>query len=34
VSEDVIEASWDALVSALRLELMRIAAGGRKPVLV
>lgn len=26
VSEDVIEASWDALVSALRLELMRIAA--------
>ncbi len=27
VSEDVIEASWDALVSALRLELMRIAAG-------
>jgi len=29
VSEDVIEASWDALVSALRLELMRIAANGR-----
>jgi len=26
VSEDVIEASWAALVSALRLELMRIAA--------
>ncbi|HEY4086198.1 MAG TPA: citramalate synthase [Bryobacteraceae bacterium] len=26
VSEDVIEASWDALLSALRLELMRIAA--------
>jgi 2-isopropylmalate synthase len=26
VSEDVIEASWDALVSALRLELLRIAA--------
>ncbi len=26
VSEDVIEASWDALVSALRLELMRLAA--------
>jgi 2-isopropylmalate synthase len=25
VSEDVIEASWEALVSALRLELMRIA---------
>jgi 2-isopropylmalate synthase len=25
VSEDVIEASWDALVSALRLELMRLA---------
>lgn len=25
VSEDVIEASWDALVSALRLELLRIA---------
>jgi 2-isopropylmalate synthase len=26
VSEDVIEASWDALVSALQLELMRLAA--------
>jgi 2-isopropylmalate synthase len=30
VSEDVIEASWDALLSALRLELMRIAAAGRE----
>lgn len=29
VSEDVIEASWEALVSALRLELMRIAAGSQ-----
>ena len=30
VSEDVIEASWEALVSALRLELMRIAAGNQE----
>ena len=30
VSEDVIEASWEALVSALRLELMRIAAGNSR----
>jgi 2-isopropylmalate synthase len=29
VSEDVIEASWDALVSALRLELMRLAANSK-----
>ena len=30
VSEDVIEASWDALVSALRLELMRLAARSQR----
>jgi 2-isopropylmalate synthase len=33
VSEDVIEASWDALLSALRLELMRIAATSKSAVI-
>ena len=31
VSEDVIEASWEALVSALRLELMRLAGQTHLP---
>ncbi len=31
VSDDVIEASWNALVDALRLELMRLSDGSRVP---